>query len=68
MSHVVPNAIVLMFVRGWQGGTVHQIATELETTPNDILTADMDRMGELMRVAQRKLRSELATLHERYRR
>ncbi len=52
----VPNSVVLMFVRGWQGGTIHQIAAELSTTPEAITNASMDEMGVLMREAQRKLR------------
>ena len=50
----VPNSVVLIFVRGWQGGTVHQIAAELGVTVQDIFVADLDRMMELMRVAQEK--------------
>jgi len=48
------NAEILMFVRGWQGGTIHQIADELETTVYDIADADYDRMQDLMRLAQKK--------------
>lgn len=51
----VPNSVVLMFVRGWQGGTIHEIAAELGVTTTDIQNADFDRMIELMRVAQAKL-------------
>lgn len=54
----VPNSIVLMFVRGWQGGTIHQIAAELGVTPIEIERADMERMGELMRLAQQRQRDE----------
>lgn len=54
--NAVPNSVVLMFVRGWQGGTIHQIARELDTTPTDIETADLDRMGVLMRLAQERCR------------
>jgi phenylacetate-coenzyme A ligase PaaK-like adenylate-forming protein len=50
----VPNSVVLMFVRGWQGGTIHQIAAELGVTVQDILVADLDRMQDLMRLAQEK--------------
>lgn len=55
----VPNSVVLMFVRGWQGGTINQIAAELDVTPQEILSANINRMGELMRVAQAKLRYEI---------
>ena len=56
---VVHNAVVLMFVRGWQGGTIHQIAAELGVEVSDIVTADADRMGVLMRDAQAKCRAEM---------
>ena len=55
----VPNSVVLMFVRGWQGGTIHQIAAELGITPQQIIDADLDRMQVLMREAQRKLRADM---------
>lgn len=58
-GQVVGNATVLMFVRGWQGGTIHQIASELDTTPEFILNADYDAMAVLMRSAQAKLRHEM---------
>ena len=54
MDNPVPNSVVLMFVRGWQGGTLHQIADELGVTTQDIQTADLDRMQNLMRLAQNK--------------
>lgn len=59
---VVPNSVVLMFVRGWQGGTDTQIAAELGVTREDIHGADYARMGELMRLAQAK-RRELIGLY-----
>lgn len=58
-GHVVPNSIVLMFVRGWQGGTCTMIADELGVTCDDIESATNDRMGELMRLAQMKLVTEI---------
>jgi len=48
------NTEILMFVRGWQGGTVDQIAAELGVTTLDIINADYDRMQDLMRLAQSK--------------
>lgn len=48
----IPNTMALIFARGWQGGTVHQIASELKTSTDDILTANIERMGELLRKAQ----------------
>ena len=55
LMNSVPNSFVLMFVRGWQGGTVHDIArTELGTTVTDVINADLERMTELMRLAQNK--------------
>lgn len=57
-DHALGNTHVLMFVRGWQGGTLSQIAEELGVTGSDILDADGTRMGELARIAQRKLRDE----------
>lgn len=48
------NTEILMFIRGWQGGTVYQIATELGVTTLDIVNADYDRMQDLMRLAQSK--------------
>lgn len=48
----VPNSIVLMFILGGQGGTIHQVARELNCNPSDIANADYGRMEELMRQAQ----------------
>ena len=50
--NAVPNSIVLMFIFGWQGGTVHQVAETLNVSVLDILNADFDRMQDLMRMAQ----------------
>lgn len=55
----VPNTFALCFALGWQGGTVHQVAETLETTVQDILTADEDRMGVLLRLAQQKGREHV---------
>jgi hypothetical protein len=48
----LPNAQVLMFVLGWQGGTIHQVSKALGVTDSAILDADYDQMGELCRAAQ----------------
>lgn len=50
--NAVPNAVVLMFILGWQGGTIHQVAEKLGVKASDIHTADYARMDELMRQAQ----------------
>lgn len=54
MNGYVPNTLALCFALGWQGGTVHQVAKELETTVDVILVADDERMAELLRKAQAK--------------
>jgi len=48
----VPNTTALIFAMGYQGGTVHQVAADLGVTTSDILNADADRMGDLLRLAQ----------------
>jgi len=48
----VPNTTALIFAMGYQGGTVHQVAADLGVTTSDILNADEERMGELLRLAQ----------------
>jgi hypothetical protein len=50
--NAVPNSIVLMFILGWQGGTINQVAEVLHVKPGDIQNADYARMEELMRDAQ----------------
>ena len=52
--NAVPNSIVLMFILGWQGGTIHQVAETLGVSVADIQNADYLRMEELMRLAQTK--------------
>lgn len=53
--NAVPNATVLFFVRGWgHPASIEAIATELGTTSVEIERADLVRMIELMRLAQRK--------------
>lgn len=47
------NTEILFFVLGYQGGTVHQLAQELDTTVSDILEADYNRMQLLCRKAQK---------------
>jgi len=49
---MMPNTTVLMFIMGFQGGTVHQCAKHLNTTTDDILNATSERMEDLMREAQ----------------
>jgi hypothetical protein len=48
----LPHTHVLCFIMGWQGGTVHQVASALGVEVNDILDASQERMGELARMAQ----------------
>lgn len=47
------NTHILMFVMGRQGGTLHQVASDLKVEDNEILEADQEKMGELCRKAQR---------------
>lgn len=49
----VNNTTVLLFIMGYQGGTVHQVAEKLKTSVSDILDADEKRMEYLMRQAQK---------------
>lgn len=49
---IVSNLTILMFLMGYQGGTIHQCAEYLQTTTDDILNATKERMEHLMRVAQ----------------
>lgn len=51
---VISNTEILMFILGWQGGTVHQVAEVLGISTGTILNADYDKMQDLMRLAQRK--------------
>ena len=46
------NTEILCYVLGWQGGTVHQIASELRVTVETILQADDEQMDILARAAQ----------------
>lgn len=48
----ISNLTVLMFIMGYQGGTIHQCAEHLGTTAKDILSASPSRMDDLMRQAQ----------------
>lgn len=50
----VTNLVALQFAMGYQGGTIHQMAEALRVSTDDILNADDDRMGELLRKAQEK--------------
>lgn len=53
MKQTLSNTEILLFVIGWQGGTVHQLARELMVTGDTILNADREAMEHLCRVAQR---------------
>lgn len=46
------NTEILMYVLGWQGGTIHQLAHEIGINQDEILNADAEKMRELVRVAQ----------------
>ena len=49
----VTNLVALQFAIGYQGGTVHQMAKALRVNTDDILNADDERMGDLLRLAQK---------------
>lgn len=46
------NTEVLMYVLGWQGGTLHQLAETLGIKDDVILDANADKMRELIALAQ----------------
>lgn len=46
------NTETLLFVLGYQGGTIHALARELDVSTDYILNADNERMGDLCRLAQ----------------
>jgi len=48
------NTEILCFILGWQGGTIHQVAQEMNVLPTEILSATPDEMRALCRIAQRK--------------
>lgn len=48
----ISNTAVLLFVMGYQGGTVHQVAGELGVEVDYIINANATEMGELCRKAQ----------------
>lgn len=48
------NTEILLFVLGYQGGTIHQLAQELEVSQDYILDATYEDMQDLCRLAQRK--------------
>ncbi len=54
LKQQISNTEILIFISGWQGGTINQIADFLGVTPIDIASADYDRMQDLMRLAQRR--------------
>jgi len=47
------NTQILCFVLGWQGGTVHLVAKELQCSVSMILDASDDDMQVLCRKAQK---------------
>ena len=49
----VTNLTALIFAMGRQGGTIHQVATDLGLKPEEILNADEEKMEEYLRMAQR---------------
>lgn len=48
----VSNLTALCFAMGQQGGTVHQVASDLGVDVADIINADDARMDDLLRMAQ----------------
>jgi len=46
------NTEILMYVLGWQGGTIHQLSKELGVKDDVILDANADKMRELIALAQ----------------
>lgn len=50
---MVTNLTAIIFTMGRQGGTVDDVARELGVTVNEILNADDDQMGDLLRMAQK---------------
>lgn len=48
------NTRILIYVLGWQGGTLTQVAQELGVAGTVILEADEDGMDVLCRMAQRR--------------
>ncbi len=53
LKQKLTNTEVLLFILGYQGGTVFQLAEELDVDVREILQADYDKMQDLMRKAQR---------------
>lgn len=49
----ITNLEILLFIMGYQGGTVHQAAEDLDVSADKIINADYDEMQDLMRKAQR---------------
>jgi len=50
----ISNTEILMFIVGWQGGTLKQLASHLKVAEDEILSADYAKMQDLMRLAQRE--------------
>lgn len=51
-KQVLSNTEVLLFILGYQGGTIHQLAKELGVKDTTILNADYEIMQGLCRLAQ----------------
>ena len=49
----VTNLTALIFAMGRQGGTIHQVATDLGLKSEEILNADEEKMEDYLRMAQR---------------
>lgn len=52
-NQTISNAEILMFILGWQGGTIHDVATALGVSAYSIADADYEKMQDLMRSAQK---------------
>lgn len=50
----ISNTEILMFILGWQGGTIHQLADAMGVPNWRIMNATYDDMQDLMRLAQQK--------------
>lgn len=48
----ISNLSALCFAMGHQGGTISQVARDLDVKTSDILEADENRMEDLLRLAQ----------------
>jgi hypothetical protein len=55
---MVTNLTALCFAMGNQGGTIVQVARDLGVEVQDIFKADEERMGDLLRIAQKYQRDK----------